>query len=48
VLVTAPLPLAGQGHVVADAAGSKRVHHLRSRAEMAAFLDAIKREYASV
>ncbi|HEV8391558.1 MAG TPA: hypothetical protein VGQ35_17030 [Dongiaceae bacterium] len=31
--------------LVADAAGSKRVHYLRSRAEMAAFLNAVKREY---
>ena len=34
--------------LVADAAGSKRVHHIRSRAEMTAFFEAIKREYASV
>jgi len=34
--------------LVADVAASKRVHHLRSPTEMAAFLDAIKREYASV
>jgi adenylate kinase family enzyme len=33
--------------LVVEAAGSKRVHHLRSRAEMKAFLDAVKREYAS-
>lgn len=30
--------------LVADAAASKRVHHLRSPAEMRAFLDAVKRE----
>ena len=33
--------------LVADVAASKRVHHLKSPAEMTAFLDAIKREYAS-
>jgi adenylate kinase family enzyme len=33
--------------LVADAAASKRVHHLKSPAEMTAFLDAIKREYES-
>ena len=33
--------------LVADAAASKRVHHLKSSAEMAVFLDGIKREYAS-
>jgi hypothetical protein len=33
--------------LVADMAASKRVHHLTSPAEMAAFLDAIKREYAA-
>ena len=33
---------------VADAAASKRVHHLTSRGEVAAFLDAIKREYGNV
>lgn len=33
--------------LVADAAASKQVHHLKSPAEMAAFLDAIKREYAA-
>ena len=33
--------------LVVEAAGSKRVHHLKSRAEMTAFLDAVKREYAS-
>jgi adenylate kinase family enzyme len=33
--------------LVADAAGSKRVHHLRSPAGMTAFLDAIGREHAS-
>jgi hypothetical protein len=32
---------------VADAAQSKRVHHLRSPAEMRALLDAVRREYAS-
>jgi len=32
---------------VADAAASKRVHHLTSRGEVAAFLDAIKREYGN-
>jgi hypothetical protein len=32
--------------LVADAAGSKRVHHVRSRAEIAALLDAVKREHA--
>jgi adenylate kinase family enzyme len=32
--------------LAADAAGSKRVHHLRSPAEMTAFLDAVWREYA--
>jgi adenylate kinase family enzyme len=30
--------------LVADMAASKRVHHLRSPAEMTAFLDAVKRE----
>ena len=30
--------------LVAEVADSKRVHHLRSKAEMAAFLDAVKRE----
>jgi hypothetical protein len=33
--------------LVADVAGSKQVHHLRSAAEMTAFLDAIKHEYVS-
>jgi len=33
--------------LVVEAAASKRVHHLKSRAEMEAFLDAVKREYAS-
>lgn len=33
--------------LVADLAASKRVHHLKSPAEMTAFLDAIKREVAS-
>jgi hypothetical protein len=32
---------------VADVAASKRVHHLKSPAEMTAFLDAIKREHVS-
>jgi adenylate kinase family enzyme len=32
--------------LVADVAASKRVHHMRSAAEMRAFLDAVKREYA--
>jgi adenylate kinase family enzyme len=32
--------------LVADAAASKRVHHVKSPAEMTAFLDAIEREYA--
>jgi adenylate kinase family enzyme len=32
--------------LVADAVGAKRVHHLRSRAEMTVFLDAVGREYA--
>jgi len=32
--------------LVADMAASKRVHHVRSPAEMAAFLGAIAREYA--
>jgi adenylate kinase family enzyme len=32
--------------LVEDMAASKRVHHLKSPSEMAAFLDAIKREYA--
>jgi adenylate kinase family enzyme len=31
--------------LVADAAASKRVHHVKSPAEMTALLDAIKREY---
>jgi adenylate kinase family enzyme len=31
--------------LVAEVAASKRVHHLRSPAEIKAFLDAIKREY---
>lgn len=31
--------------LVADAAASKRVHHLKSPAEMTAFLDEVKREY---
>jgi hypothetical protein len=33
--------------LVADLAASKRVHHVRSPAEMTALLGAIKREYAS-
>jgi adenylate kinase family enzyme len=33
--------------LVVEAAGSKRVHHLKSRDEMRAFLDAVKRECAS-
>ena len=32
--------------LVADAAASKQVHHLKSRAEVSRFLDAVKREYA--
>jgi adenylate kinase family enzyme len=32
--------------LVADMEASKRVHHLKSSAEMTAFLDSIKREYA--
>ena len=32
---------------VADAAASKRVHHLTSRGKVAAFLDAIRREYGN-
>jgi hypothetical protein len=31
--------------LVADVAGSKRVHHVKSPAEIAAFLNAIKREH---
>lgn len=31
--------------LVADMAASKRVHHLRSRAEIAALVDAVRREY---
>jgi adenylate kinase family enzyme len=31
--------------LVADAAASKRVHHVRSRAEIAALVDAVRREY---
>jgi len=34
--------------LVAEAAGAKRVHHLTSRAAMAAFLDAIRREDAKL
>jgi adenylate kinase family enzyme len=33
--------------LVADVAASKRVHHVRSPAEMTGFLNAIKREYVS-
>jgi adenylate kinase family enzyme len=33
--------------LVASVAASKRVHHIRSRAEIEVFLNAIKREYAS-
>ena len=33
--------------LVADVAASKRVHHVKSPAEMTAFLNAIKREYVS-
>jgi adenylate kinase family enzyme len=33
--------------LVADEATAKRVHHLKSPAQMAAFLDAIRREYES-
>ena len=33
--------------LIAAEAASKRVHHLKSPAEMAAFLDAVKREYAN-
>lgn len=32
--------------LVADLAGSKRVHHLRSPAQMTAFLKAVERQYA--
>ena len=32
--------------LIAEAAASKRVHHVRSRTEMTAFLDAIEREYS--
>ena len=32
---------------VADARASKRVHHLTSRGEVAAFLDAVRREFGS-
>ena len=31
--------------LVADAAASKRVHHLRSRAQMRSFLEALEKEY---
>jgi adenylate kinase family enzyme len=34
--------------LVADASSSKRVHHLKSRAEMKAFLRAVKREHQSI
>jgi len=33
--------------LIADAAGSKQVHHLRSPAEMTALLDAVKCKYAT-
>jgi adenylate kinase family enzyme len=33
--------------LVADAAATKRVHHLRSTAEVGALLDAVRREYAT-
>jgi hypothetical protein len=33
--------------LVADAAALKRVHHVKSPAEMTAFLDAIRREYTA-
>jgi hypothetical protein len=33
--------------LVADLAASKRVHHVKSPAEITAFLNAIKREYLS-
>jgi adenylate kinase family enzyme len=33
--------------LVAEMAATKRVHHLRSAAEIAAFLDAVEREYRS-
>jgi hypothetical protein len=33
-------------NLVADMAASKRVHHLRSRAEIAAFIAAVRRERA--
>jgi hypothetical protein len=33
--------------LVADMAASKRVHHLRSPAEISAFLDTIEREHAN-
>jgi len=34
--------------LVADAAGSKRVHHLRSRAQMRRFLQAVRNEHAGL
>jgi adenylate kinase family enzyme len=34
--------------LVAEAAASKRVHHLKSPREIKAFLDAVRREYASL
>ncbi len=34
--------------LVADAAASKRVHHVKSPAEMRGFLDEVRREYAQV
>ena len=33
--------------LVAEVAASKRVHHLKSRREIAAFVDAVRREHAS-
>ena len=33
--------------LVIDVSASKRVHHVKSPAEMKAFLDAIKKEYGS-
>ena len=34
--------------LVADASSSKRVHHLKSAAEMKAFLQAVKQEHQSI
>jgi hypothetical protein len=34
--------------LVAEMAASKRVHHLRSSAQMTAFLDAVRRERNSI